>query len=159
MLTFREAKEKELPILVKMLADDKLGSKREDDSEPLNRSYLSAFGNINTDPNNELIVAVIEGEIVGMMQLTFIPYLTHIGSLRCMIGGVRVRRKFRGQGLGAGFIEWGIERARKKGCSIVQLTSDKQRTDAIRFYERLGFKSTHEGLRLKLNQAIYGDDE
>ncbi len=150
-LTFREAKESELPFLVKMLADDKLGSKREDASEPLNHSYLSAFGKIIADPNNELTVAVMEGEVLGMLQLTFIPYITHIGSLRCMIGGVRIHSKYRGQGFGTDFIKWGIERAKLKGCNIVQLTSDKQRPDAIRFYENHGFKATHEGLRLNLN--------
>ena len=133
-----------------MLADDKLGMQREDISEPLNQAYLSAFNNICTDTNNDLIVVEIDNKIVGMLQLTFIPYLTHIGSWRCLIEGVRIHKNFRNQGLGTRFFEWAINRAREKGCTMVQLTSDKQRPDAIRFYESLGFGATHEGFKLNL---------
>ena len=150
-LTFREAVEKDLPFMVEMLADDELGSQREDTSNPLNPSYLSAFKNIVADPNNELIVVEKEGNIIGMLQLTFIPYLTHKGSWRCLVEGVRIHKSFRGDGIGTRVFEWVIQYARGKGVSILQLTSDKQRPDSIRFYEDLGFKSTHEGLKLKLN--------
>ena len=150
-LTFREAVEKDLPFMVEMLADDELGSQREDTSNPLNPSYLSAFKNIVADPNNELIVVEKEGNIIGMLQLTFIPYLTHKGSWRCLVEGVRIHKNFRGDGIGTRVFEWVIQYARGKGVSILQLTSDKQRPDSIRFYEDLGFKSTHEGLKLKLN--------
>ena len=85
-----------------------------------------------------------------MLQLTFIPYLTHIGSWRCLIEGIRIAKKYRGQGLGTKFISWAINRAKEKNCSIVQLTSDKQRPNALRFYESLGFKATHEGFKLKI---------
>ena len=88
-----------------------------------------------------------------MLQLTFIPYLTHIGSWRCLIEGVRIHTKYRGQGLGTEFFEWAIERAKAKNCNIIQLTSDKQRTDALRFYESLGFEATHEGFKLKLERS------
>ena len=152
-LTFREAEENEVPILVKMFADDKLGSKREDVSEPLNQNYLIAFNQIKADANNELIVAVNQNEIIGMIQLTYIPSLGLLGSKRCIIGGVRVHGKFRGQGLGTVIIKWGIDRAKSKSCKLVQITSDKQRTDAIRFYQKLGFNSTHEGLRLKISSG------
>ena len=150
-LTFREAVEKDLPFMVEMLADDELGSQREDTSNPLNPSYLSAFKSIVADPNNELIVVEKEGNIIGMLQLTFIPYLTHKGSWRCLVEGVRIHKNFRGDGIGTRAFEWVIQYARGKGVSILQLTSDKQRPDSIRFYEDLGFKSTHEGLKLKLN--------
>jgi len=150
-LTFREAVEKDLPFMVEMLADDELGSQREDTSNPLNPSYLSAFKSIVADPNNELIVVEKEGNIIGMLQLTFIPYLTHKGSWRCLVEGVRIQKNFRGEGIGTRVFEWVIQYARGKGVSILQLTSDKQRPDSIRFYEDLGFKSTHEGLKLKLN--------
>ena len=133
-----------------MLADDELGAQREDSSQPLNSSYRSAFDAIDRDPNNALIVAEIDASIVGMMQLTFIPYLTHIGSWRCLIEGVRVHPEYRGQGLGTALIEWAIEAARKRQCRILQLTSDKQRPDALRFYEALGFEATHEGFKLRL---------
>ena len=133
-----------------MLANDALGSEREDSSLPINQSYSEAFEAINKDPNNELIVAQTDSQIVGMMQLTFIPYLTHKGSWRCLIEGVRVSEQFRGQGLGTVFFNWAINYAKKKGSSLIQLTSDKQRPEAIRFYEKLGFKASHEGFKLAL---------
>lgn len=149
-LSYREARENDIPTLVEMLADDELGQTREDLSSPLNPRYLDAFHSIERDPNNELTVVESNGEVVGMLQLTFIPYLTHTGSWRCLIEGVRIASSQRGKGLGSKFLEWAISRAKEKECSIVQLTSDKQRPDAIRFYESLGFKATHEGFKLKL---------
>ena len=149
-LIYREAEKGELHKLVSLLADDDLGTSREDPSSPLNQSYGDAFDSISRDPNNELIVVESTGNIVGMLQLTFIPSLTHTGSWRCLIEGVRVASSQRGKSLGSQLIEWAIRRAKEKHCRLVQLTSDKQRPDAIRFYESLGFKATHEGLKLKL---------
>lgn len=149
-LKFREAKESDISALVVLLADDELGANREDISDPLNHRYADAFQSIEKDPNNELTVVESNGELVGMLQLTFIPYLTHTGSWRCLIEGVRIAKTHRGKGLGAKFINWAISRAREKNCSIVQLTSDKQRSDALRFYESLVFKATHEGFKLKI---------
>jgi len=149
-LDFRKATETDVSNLVNLLADDDLGSKREDISIPLNQSYIEAFHSIEIDPNNELTVVECNGELVGMLQLTFIPYLTHTGSWRCLIEGVRIAKNYRGQGLGTEFIRWAIKRATEKNCSIVQLTSDKQRPSALRFYESLGFQATHEGFKLKL---------
>ena len=149
-LMFREASEIDLPALVQLLADDALGAKREDISIPLNTDYLDAFHSIEVDSNNELIVVESSGNLAGMLQLTFIPYLTHTGSWRCLIEGVRIAASYRGRGLGTEFIKWAIKRAKERRCSIVQLTSDKQRPDAIRFYETLGFKATHEGFKLLL---------
>jgi GNAT superfamily N-acetyltransferase len=149
-LVFREAVEADLPILVAMLAEDALGASREDPSVPLNPRYLDAFEHIDGDPNNALTVVEENGVPVGMLQLTFIPYLTHTGSWRCLIEGVRIHRDHRGRGLGSEFIRWAIERARERGCSMVQLTSDKQRADALRFYESLGFTASHEGFKLHL---------
>ena len=149
-LDFREARQTDVTNLVKLLADDLLGASREDLSEPLNHRYTDAFHHIDKDSNNELTVVESDGELVGMLQLTFIPYLTHTGSWRCLIEGVRIAKTHRGKGLGSKFIIWAIERARSKNCSIVQLTSDKQRPDAIRFYESHGFAATHEGFKLKL---------
>ena len=150
-LTFREALEKDLSLMIVMLADDELGLQREDIANPLNLNYLFGFRSIVADPNNELIVVEKEGNISGMLQLTFIPYLTHRGSWRCLVEGVRIQNNFRGDGIGTRVFEWVILHAREKGVSILQLTSDKQRPDAMRFYEGLGFKSTHEGFKLKLN--------
>ena len=149
-LTYRQAHSQDIPELIAMLADDKLGAQREDKSLPPNNRYVQAFNSIDKDPNNELTVVTNKGQIVGMLQLTFIPYLTHTGSWRCLIEGVRIHKSFRGQGLGTLFFEWAITRAKEKGCNLVQLTSDKQRPDAIRFYESLGFRSSHEGFKLNL---------
>jgi len=149
-LDFRPAIESDIPELVSLLADDELGATREDASQPLNRRYLDAFSSIEQDPNNELTVVECGSDLIGMMQLTFIPYLTHTGSWRCLIEGVRIASSFRGQGLGHRFIRWAIQRAAEKNCSIVQLTSDKKRPDALRFYESLGFQATHEGFKLKI---------
>ena len=151
ILTFREATQAEVPILVAMLAADELGARREDASTPLNQRYSSAFDSITSDPNNELIVVGLDTQIVGMLQLTFIPNLTYIGSWRCLIEGVRIHKDFRGRGLGTEFFEWAINRARERSCHMVQLTSDKQRPDAIRFYENLGFIGSHEGFKLRLD--------
>ncbi|MEM7194285.1 MAG: GNAT family N-acetyltransferase [Pseudomonadota bacterium] len=139
-----------MPTLVDLLGDDTLGKHREDSRRPLNPAYRSAFEKIDADPNNELIVAEHRGQIVGMMQLTFIPYLTHIGSSRCLIEGVRVSDNHRRTGLGRTLIERAIARAREAGCRIVQLTTDKKRPDALSFYTALGFSNTHEGLKLQL---------
>ena len=149
-LDFRIATESDISDLVKLLADDDLGTKREDISVPLNQGYMEAFHSIEADSNNELTVVESNGDLAGMLQLTFIPYLTHTGSWRCLIEGVRIANNYRGQGLGAKFISWAINRAAEKNCSIVQLTSDKQRPEALRFYESIGFQATHEGFKLKL---------
>ncbi len=149
-LNYRSATESDVPGLVNLLADDILGARREDVSVPTNQNYCDAFHRIETDPNNELIVVESNGQLVGMLQLTFIPYLSHTGSWRCLIEGVRIAESYRGKGLGKRVVNWAINRARERKCRIVQLTSDKKRPDALRFYESLGFKATHEGLKLLL---------
>lgn len=151
-LVFREAQQSDISDLLDMLADDELGKLREDSSKPVNECYLLAFEQISRDPNNELILVQQDERTVGMLQLTFIPYLTHKGSWRCLIEGVRIHKDFRGQGLGSRFLEWAIARADEKGCAIVQLTSDKRRCDALRFYQSFGFEASHEGFKLKLNK-------
>ena len=150
MLTFRLATAQDVDKIVQMLADDELGKTRERYEKPLPESYLQAFEAIEKDPNNELIVACLGEEIVGVQQITFTPYLTHQGSWRATIEGVRTASSERGKGLGSKLILWAVERAKERGCHIVQLTTDKQRPDALRFYERLGFTATHEGLKMKL---------
>ncbi|UTE78322.1 GNAT family N-acetyltransferase [Rossellomorea sp. KS-H15a] len=149
-LQFREATEKDVDRIVEMLADDVLGSKRERYEHPLPESYIQAFNAIDTDPNNELVVACQGEEVVGVQQITFTPYLTHQGGWRATIEGVRTSASVRGEGVGTKMIQWAIARAEERGCHLIQLTTDKQRPDALRFYERLGFKATHEGLKLKL---------
>ncbi len=151
MISFRFAERPDLTTLVNMLADDPLGAQREDPSLPLSKTYQQAFAQIEKDDNNELVVIENQQQIIGMLQLTFIPYLTHQGSWRCLIEGVRIHKDCRGQGLGQKMFEWAIDRAKQRGCRLVQLTSDKQRPDAIRFYQSLGFKASHEGFKLKLD--------
>ncbi|WP_078379880.1 GNAT family N-acetyltransferase [Sutcliffiella halmapala] len=149
-VTFRIATEKDLDRIVEMLADDVLGSQRERYEHPLPESYHKAFLAIETDPNNELVVACHNDEIIGVQQITFTPYLTHQGSWRATIEGVRTSSSVRGKGVGTELIRWGIQRAKERGCHLVQLTTDKKREDALRFYEKLGFHATHEGMKLKL---------
>ena len=117
---------------------------------PLPASYLAAFAAIDADPNNELVVATREGRVVAVLQLTFIPYLTYQGAWRALIEGVRVASSERSGGVGTALFEWAIARARERGCVMLQLTTDKARPDALRFYEKLGFVASHHGMKLKL---------
>jgi ribosomal protein S18 acetylase RimI-like enzyme len=149
-LRFRTAAEEDLDSIVAMLADDVLGSTREKYEHPLPDSYIKAFQAISSDPNNELIVACRGTEVIGVQQITFTPHLTHQGGWRATIEGVRTAASVRGMGVGSELIKWAIQRAEERGCHLVQLTTDKERPDALRFYERLGFKATHEGLKLRL---------
>ncbi|MES1923971.1 GNAT family N-acetyltransferase [Salinisphaera sp. T31B1] len=150
---FREARAEDLLALVAMLADDELGRQRESPGAPLDDGYTAAFEAIQRDANNELVVCECGGELLGMLQITYIPYLTYIGRWRALIEGVRVASSQRGTGVGGRLFAWAIERAREKGCVMVQLTTDKQRPDAIRFYEKLGFTASHEGMKLWLDRA------
>lgn len=150
MLRFRPAVREDLPTLVALLADDELGAQRERFIDPLPGSYYDAFDALHRDPHNELMVALQSKEVVGMLQLTFIPYLTYQGGWRALIEGVRVAASHRGRGIGRQLFQWAIDRARERGCHVVQLTTDKRRPDALRFYERLGFAATHEGMKLHL---------
>lgn len=133
-----------------MLADDPLGAKRERFETPLPESYLRAFDAIAADPNNELVVACLGAEVVGVLQITFTPYLAYQGGWRATIEAVRIDSRHRSQGLGKAMFEWAIARARERGCHLVQLTTDKARPDAKRFYESLGFVASHEGMKLFL---------
>ncbi len=135
---------------MRLLADDPLGAKRERFEIPLPERYLRAFEAIDADPNNELVVACIGPDVVGVLQLTFIPYLTYQGGWRALIEAVRVDSRQRSRGLGKTMFEWAIARARERGCHLVQLTTDKARPEAKRFYESLGFVASHEGMKLHL---------
>ena len=150
---FRRASREDVPAIVRMLASDALGSAREALESPLPESYYEAFEAIDRDANNELVVAQLEGRIVGVLQITFIPYMTYRGGWRALIEGVRVDADVRSRGVGRQLFTWAIERARQRGCHLVQLTSDKARPDAIRFYENLGFVASHEGPKLHLTNT------
>lgn len=149
-LSFRLAAEADLPAIVQMLADDALGASRENATGVLSEKYIQAFAAIQADPNQELTVVEMDNTIVATFQLSFIQYLTYEGGLRAQIESVRVHSAHRGQGIGTKVFEYAIHRARVKNCHLVQLTSDKKRPDAIRFYEMLGFKASHEGMKLVL---------
>jgi GNAT superfamily N-acetyltransferase len=147
----REAVADDVPRLVELLAADQLGSARDgaDDVDGL-APYLRAFEAIDADPAHVLVVADADGRVVATMQLSFIPGLARRGALRAQIEAVRVHAGLRGSGIGGAMIAWAIDEARRRGCALVQLTSDKQRADAHRFYSRLGFTASHEGFKLTL---------
>lgn len=149
-IAFRRAKRTDIAVIVAMLADDKLGSSREDIREPLAEAYLKAFEAIDTDPNQFLAMMTEADRVVGTLQLTFIAGLSRRGALRGQIESVRVIRDRQGTGLGQKMIEWAVDQCRERGCAIVQLTTDRSRLDAHRFYERLGFKQTHLGYKIDL---------
>lgn len=149
-LTFREATAADLTAIVAMLADDPLGAAREDLSQPLNPGYTAAFHAMVAEPNQHLMVAEDGAEVVGTFQLTFIPGLSNKGAWRAQVEGVRVRSDRRGAGIGEAMMGQAAALARGKGCRVLQLTTDKSRRDAHRFYERLGFKGSHEGYKLAL---------
>ena len=149
-VTLRRATAADLPAIVAMLADDGLGRGREDASLPLARGYTDAFAAIEADPNQLLAVADSDGVVVGTLQLTFIPGLSHKGAWRGQVESVRVASSRRGTGLGQAMLEWAVAECRARGCRMVQLTTDKSRDDAHRFYARLGFVASHEGFKLKL---------
>jgi GNAT superfamily N-acetyltransferase len=149
-LILRGATEADLPAIVAMLADDGLGAGREDPRLPLERGYTDAFAAIAADPNQLLAVAELGGALVGTLQISFLAGLSQQGAWRGQIEAVRVASSHRGQGLGAHMIAWAVEQCRARGCRMVQLTTHKSRTDAHRFYDRLGFDKSHEGYKLKL---------
>lgn len=148
---FRRATRDDIPAIVALLADDALGATRETPDDPLPAGYYDAYDAMARDPNNELIVVDDGGRVVGVLQMTYIPGITYRGGWRAQIEGVRVASTHRSGGLGGRLFRWAIERARARGCRLVQLTSDKSRPDAIRFYEALGFVASHEGLKLKFD--------
>jgi GNAT superfamily N-acetyltransferase len=150
MVNFRRATRADVVEIVRLLADDPLGARRERYELPLPQSYYAAFERIDADPNNELVVVEQDGAVVGTLQLTYIPYLTYEGGTRALIEGVRIDGRLRSSGLGKQLFTWAIERAGARGCHVLQLTSDKLRPDAIRFYESLGFTASHEGMKLHL---------
>lgn len=147
---FRRAAAADLPAIIALLADDVLGAGREDPSDPPNPAYVAAFAAIEADPNQLLAVAEEAGRVVGCLQLSFIPGLSRLGLWRGQIESVRIAASHRGAGLGRRMFEWAIGQCRARGCGLVQLTTDKARPEARRFYESLGFVASHEGMKLSL---------
>ncbi|WP_088158240.1 GNAT family N-acetyltransferase [Achromobacter xylosoxidans] len=149
-LVFRRARLGDLPGIVALLADDELGATRENPALPLDPRYAAAFAAIGQDSNQFLAVVEQDSNLVGCLQLSFIPGLSRLGQWRGQIESVRIASSSRGAGLGRRMFEWAIEQCRIQGCSLVQLTTDRARPDARRFYESLGFKASHDGMKLSL---------
>jgi ribosomal protein S18 acetylase RimI-like enzyme len=149
-LSFRRAGEADLPAIVDLLAADGLGRNRERPGPPPDPAYLEAFRRMERHPGNFYLLACTGDEVVGCLQLTFIDGLSRLGARRAQIEGVRVHPNQRGSGIGEALFREAIEQAKRAGCSLVQLTTDKQRGDAHRFYERFGFEASHLGMKLKL---------
>lgn len=152
-VTVRRATRDDLPRIVAMLHDDGLGKRREDPSLPLDARYIAAFERLDGDEDHLMLVLLQDDRVVGYLQLSFIPGLSRRGMLRGHIEAVRIAGDRRGQGLGTILLDHAIDECRRRDCGLVQLTSDKQRTDARRFYERLGFVAAHEGFKLQLTKA------
>ena len=148
IVKIRRATREDVVFIVEMLADDELGSQRENYTNPLPHVYYDAFESIDKDPLQELMVVEIDGRVAGTFQLSFIQYLTYQGGMRAQIEAVRIHKDHRGTGVGTNVFEWAIARARSRGAHVLQLTTDKKRPDALRFYEALGFRATHEGMKL-----------
>ena len=151
-LEFRAATEEDLRSIVSLLANDPLGALREDSAHSLSPAYREAFQAIAADPNHELLIADLEGSVVGVLQLSFIPHLTYEGGWRAQIEGVRVSGELRSRGVGRALFGAAIERAKERGCHLVQLTTDRRRPEALKFYLGLGFEATHDGLKLHLDR-------
>lgn len=148
-MKFRKAIRNDISKIVEMIADDELGKTRENYQTPLPLEYFTAFENIDNDKNQELIVVENENaEIIGTLQLSFIQYLTYRGGIRAQIEAVRIRKDQRGLGIGKSMFGWAINRAKERNAHLIQLTTDKKRPKAIKFYEDLGFKTTHEGMKM-----------
>jgi GNAT superfamily N-acetyltransferase len=147
---FRPATLDDLSSIVRMLADDELGSQRERFEDPLPAPYYSAFEQIRSDANHELIVAERDGEVIGTLHLMFLPSISFQGGLRAQVESVRVDRQFQNRGIGGAMMRWSLERAKQRGAHMVQLTTHQTRKDAHRFYEKLGFTGSHLGMKLSL---------
>ena len=149
-LRMRDATIDDLPAIVAMLADDIKGAAREDASLPLDPGYLAAFAAIAATPGMRLVVAELDGRVVGTVQIAVLPGLSRKGASRGYLEAVRIAGDVRGQGLGAELVTWAVEQCRAAGCGMVQLTTQRDRIDAHRFYERLGWERSHIGYKLHL---------
>lgn len=146
-VALRVAARADLDRIVELLVDDAIAAGR---TQGLGAGQLDAFEAIEADPNNELVVAELDGAVVGVMQLTYIPGLSRNGATRLLVEAVRVDSTLRGRGIGRSMMLWAQDRGRSRGCALAQLTSDKRRADAHRFYRSLGYEQSHEGFKLVL---------
>lgn len=149
-LTFRKAIEADLPFIVRLLTEDAVRVTDDRPDEPFHPRYVTALRELEADPNQMMMVAMLDSDTVGTVQLTFIPGISGLGTRRCLVEAVHISPAHRSKGLGSEMIRWAIGQARERGCGMVQLTSNKKRLDAHRFYERLGFLKSHEGFKYYL---------
>lgn len=149
-LSFRPAATADLPFIVALIVEDSVVATNDDAATATGPDYTAALAAIDADPNQELLVAELDGTPVGTFQLTYIPGLMRRGMWRGLVEGVHVVQTHRNRGLGGEMMRWAVERCRARGCGMVQLTSNKKRLDAHRFYRRLGFEQSHEGFKLML---------
>lgn len=151
-MKIREARSEDVPAIVGLYADDELGVSRERAQDPLPDAYWEAFAELDADPRHQLVVLEEDGEVVGTLQLSFIPHLVRVGARRAQIEAVRVAAHRRNAGLGRVLVDWAIDEAARQGCGLVQLTTDASRTDAHRWYSSFGFEATHVGMKLTLDE-------
>jgi GNAT superfamily N-acetyltransferase len=149
-LSYRDATPADLAFIIGLIFDDAVAETPDRPDEPDHPRYLAALAAIDADSNQRLLVAEYEGRPAGTLQLTFIPGIARLGESRCLIEAVHIAPDLRSRGLGSQMIRWAIEEARARGCGVVQLTSNKKRVDAHRFYQRLGFAQSHEGFKYSL---------
>lgn len=149
-LTFRKAQRTDLETIVALLASDPLGQAREDASTPLQAAYVSAFEAIDADPNQLLVVVIDADQVIGTLQLTFLPNISRLGAWRAQIEAVRIDPNCRRAGIGREMFLWAFEQARARGCQLIQLSCDHTRKQAQRFYEGLGFEASHIGYKKAL---------
>lgn len=148
--TIRRATEADLEAIVDLLADDEFGRLREAPGRPLDDAYTAAFRELEADPNQLLVALEQQGELIGFLQISFIPGIAQLGARRGQLEEVRIASRMRNRGFGKFMLRWAVEECRRRGCAIVQLTTNKSRIDARRFYEQLGFAASHEGMKLSL---------
>ena len=153
VVLIRQAERDDVAAIVSLLAQDKVAGGREKNTQPLPQAYYDAFEEITRSAENTLVVAEIEGAIVGTLQLTLIPNLTMQGGKRALVEAVFINEKYRGLGIGRKLMQWAVDTARESGCCMVQLTTNKQRVAAHQFYESLGFVGSHTGMKLVLEQS------
>ena len=155
-INIRRAKQCDLPFIVQLLADDTIGTTREDSTMPPNAFYLKAWGDISKNNNAEIFVVEDGSQIIGMAQIDYLQYLTYQGGCRAQIEGVRIHKEYRNKGVGKKLFNFLIDKAIQRGCHLVQLTTDKTRPDALKFYESLGFVQSHIGMKLhfKKNKQV-----
>ncbi|MBR0810567.1 GNAT family N-acetyltransferase [Bradyrhizobium diazoefficiens] len=148
-VSIRRARRDDVPAIVAMLADDHLGRGRERVEDPLPAAYYDAFARVARDPNLALVVAEIEGRVVGCLQLAVLPGISSQGGVRGLLEDVRVATDCRSRGIGERLVQWAIAEAKARGCSLVELLTHQTRVDAQRFYKRLGFTASHVGMTVR----------